>query len=366
MINRIIFAAGGTGGHIFPAIAVADEIKRMNNNAEILFVGAKGRMEENIVPKSGYNLETLSIQGFSRSISPKNIKNLYKLFSSVKTSKRILEKFKPEVVFGTGGFVSGPVLWASSRMKIPTVIEEGNSFPGITVRILSKRADKVIINFEETKKYLKRQDNIEVMSYPVRKNLKRQSKSEALKVFGLDDNKKTLFVFGGSQGAHPINDAVLSMLPDITEKEYQLIWQTGVRDYDNILLRCSKHNNIKVFKFIDNMDTAYSASDLVICRSGISTVMELAYFGASAILVPYPFASENHQEKNARTLVNINAAEILLDSELNTSLKNKIFSLLSDGTRMQEMKKNISKIADADAAHKIAVLLEETAKLTKK
>ncbi|RPI15254.1 MAG: undecaprenyldiphospho-muramoylpentapeptide beta-N-acetylglucosaminyltransferase [Ignavibacteriae bacterium] len=361
MIKRIIFAAGGTGGHIFPAVAVADEIRKMNRNAEILFIGAKGRIEENIIPKCGYDLETLTITGFSRSVSPKNIKNLYRLVSSVRASRKILEHFKPEIVFGTGGFVSGPALWASSRMKIPTVIEEGNSYPGVTVRILSKRADKVIINFEETKQYLKRKDNVVVMPYPVRKNLKKQPKGEALREFGLDENKKTLFVFGGSQGAHPVNEALLNILPELAENGYQLIWQTGVRDYDDVLQKCRQYSNIKAFKFLDNMDTAYSASDLVICRSGISTVMELAYFGSAAILVPFPYASENHQEKNARTLVKKNAAEILLDSELNASLKEKIFTLFSSENRMQELKKNISEIADGDAAYKIAMLLEETA-----
>jgi UDP-N-acetylglucosamine--N-acetylmuramyl-(pentapeptide) pyrophosphoryl-undecaprenol N-acetylglucosamine transferase len=361
MISRIIFAAGGTGGHIFPAVAVADEIRKMNSNAEILFIGAKGRIEENIIPKYGYNLETLTIQGFSRSINPKNIKNIYRLISSVKASRRILEQFKPEIVFGTGGFVSGPALWASCKMKIPTVVQEGNSYPGITVRILSRKADKVIINFEETKKYLKRLDNIVLMPYPVRKNLKKQPQSDALKFFGLDENKKTIFVFGGSQGAHPVNEAIINILPDLEANGYQLIWQTGVRDFDEALLKCRLYHNIKIFKFLDNMDTAYSASDLIICRSGISTVMELAYFSAASILVPYPFASENHQEKNARTLVNKNAAEIIHDSELKSSLKEKIFSLFSDEHRIQEMKKNISEIADGEAAHKIAMLLEATA-----
>jgi UDP-N-acetylglucosamine--N-acetylmuramyl-(pentapeptide) pyrophosphoryl-undecaprenol N-acetylglucosamine transferase len=360
MINRIIFAAGGTGGHIFPAVAVADEIRKMNSNAEILFIGAAGKLEEKIIPQCGYKLETIDIQGFTRSISPKNIDVIYKLISSVRKSKNIIKAFKPEIVFGTGGFVSGPTLWASSRMKIPTVVQEGNSYPGATVRILSKRVTKVIINFEETKKYLRRKDNAVLMPYPVRRNLRRQDKKEALRAFGLDENKKTIFAFGGSQGAHAINNELMNILHDLNKKDIQVIWQTGIRDYDNISLLSKNNWDVKVFRFLDNMDTAYSASDLVICRAGISSVMELAYFGMASILVPFPYASENHQQKNAVTLVNKNAAEMILDSQIG-SLKDRIIGLLNDNSRLQQMRNNISKIADGDAAYKIAVILNELA-----
>ncbi len=360
MINRILFAAGGTGGHIFPAVAVADEIRKMNKNTEILFIGAAGKLEEKIIPQCGYNLETIDIQGFTRGISPKNLDVIYKLLASVRKSKNIIKRFKPEIVFGTGGFVSGPALWASSRMKIPTVVQEGNSYPGVTVRILSKRVTKVIINFEETRKYLRRKDNAVLMPYPVRQNLRKLDKKEALKEFELDENKKTIFAFGGSQGAHAINHELMNILHELNKKGIQVIWQTGIRDYDNISLLSKNNNNVRVFKFLDNMGAAYSASDLVICRAGISSVMELAYFGMASILVPFPYAAENHQQKNAETLVNKNAAEMILDTQLG-SLKDKIFELLNDDNRLQQMRKNISKIADGEAAYKIAVLLNELA-----
>jgi UDP-N-acetylglucosamine--N-acetylmuramyl-(pentapeptide) pyrophosphoryl-undecaprenol N-acetylglucosamine transferase len=360
MIKRIIFAAGGTGGHIFPAVAVADEIRRMNNDAEILFIGASGKLEESIIPQCGYKLETVDIQGFTRSLSPKNIDVIYKLLSSVRKSKSIIKAFKPEIVFGTGGFVSGPALWASYKLKIPTVVEEGNSYPGVTVRILSKRVTRVIVNFEETKKYLRRKDNAVLMSYPVRKNLRKQDKKDALRAFGLDENKKTIFAFGGSQGAHAINAELMNNLYDLNKEDIQIIWQTGIRDFENINLLSKNNEQVRVYKFLDNMDTAYSASDLVICRAGISSVMELAYFGMAAILVPFPYAAENHQQKNAETLAGKNAAEMILDSELG-SLKNKITSLLKDENKLQQMRSNISKIADGEAAAKIAVMLDELA-----
>lgn len=359
MINRIIFAAGGTGGHIYPAIAIADELVKLNNNIEIRFIGAKGRIEEKIIPANGYKLETIEIAGFRRSLNLKNISAAFKIFKALKDSKKILKDFAPELVYGTGGFVSGPVLKAAQSFGLPNVIEEGNFYPGVTVKLVSSKADKVILNFEGTKKFLKRTDNTVVMSYPVRENMKLHDRAEAAKYFGLDENKKILFVFGGSQGARSINSALLKCFKNITGLGTQIIWQTGESDFEMVTSAVSSNNRVKALKYIDKIDFAYSCCDLIVCRSGISTIMELAGFGLPAIFVPYPQASENHQEKNARAVADKNAAEILLDKDLNQELEATVLNLLNDENRLNYMGINIGKMADKKAASKIAAMLVE-------
>jgi UDP-N-acetylglucosamine--N-acetylmuramyl-(pentapeptide) pyrophosphoryl-undecaprenol N-acetylglucosamine transferase len=359
MIVRAVFAAGGTGGHIFPAIAVADELKKLNDRVEIFFIGAQGRMEENIVPKSGYQLLTLDIRGFYRSLSPKNINVIFKLIASTKKAKNFLAEFKPQIVFGTGGYVSGPVLRAAYKLGIPSVLYEGNYYPGLTVKALTSKADKVILNFEGSKKYLKNQNNLEVMPYPVRGSLKRYPREEAIKFFGLKNERKTLFVFGGSQGAASINRVLLDCSDEFLKHNIQMIWQTGKRDYSTISEKTKQLTEIKLFEFIDSMDYAYSASDLVVCRSGISTMMEAAYFGSAVVFVPYAFSTDNHQEKNARAMVDANAAEMILDSELEFKFESEILELLNDDGKLSTMRKNIAKFSDKDAALKIANSLTE-------
>lgn len=357
MINRIVFAAGGTGGHIYPAIAIADELKKLNDKIEIRFIGAKGRIEEKIVPKNGYKLETIEVTGFKRSFTLKNFAAAYKIIRALKEARNILKEFKPEIVFGTGGFVSGPVLKAAGKLGIPAVIEEGNFYPGVTVKLLSAKADKVIVNFEGTKKFLKRQDNIVVMSYPVRENLKRYFKKQAIEHFGLSEGGKVLFVFGGSQGANSINSALLKCCENITKTGVQIIWQTGEQDFQKVSDAVSANNNIKVFRYIDNIDFGYSACDLVLCRGGVSTIMELASFGSAAIFVPYPLASENHQEKNAKALVDKNASAMILDKELNEKLERSVLDIIHDDTKLNAMSENIKQFADSKAASKIAQML---------
>ncbi|MEO8513207.1 MAG: undecaprenyldiphospho-muramoylpentapeptide beta-N-acetylglucosaminyltransferase [Ignavibacteria bacterium] len=359
MINRIIFAAGGTGGHIYPAIAIADELRKMNENIKIKFIGAKGRIEEKIVPANGYELETIEVAGFKRSINLKNVTAACKIFKALRDSKKILKDFSPELVYGTGGFVSGPVLRSAQSLGITNVIEEGNFYPGVTVKLVSSKADKVILNFEGTKKFLKRSDNVSVMSYPVRQNLKKYEKNEAGKYFGLDGGKKLLFVFGGSQGARSINSALLKCFKNITGSGVQVIWQTGDSDYDTVNSAVSSNKNVKVLKYIDKIDYAYSACDLVVCRSGISTIMELASFGTAAIFVPYPEASENHQEKNARAVADKNAAEIIVDKDLNQKLESTVLRLINDENKLAYMRGNFSHMADTEAASKIANMLVE-------
>lgn len=362
MITKAVFAAGGTGGHIFPAIAVADELRRLNKDVNIIFIGAKGRIEEKIVPKNGYQLKTLNVRGFYRSASPKNFVVFSKFLKALKESKKYLSDFKPDIVYGTGGFVSGPVLMASRKLEIPTVIQEGNYYPGMTVKWLSGKVNKVLLNFEDSKKFFRKQDNLEVISYPVRGNLKKYSKKEACSFFGLDENKNTLFAFGGSQGASSINRALLNCVEKLKQNNIQLIWQTGVNEFDSIDEKVKVYENIKLFRFIDSIDYAYSAADLIICRAGVSTVMELASFGAAVLFVPFPIASENHQEKNARAMTDAGAAELLPDKNAEADLFDKAVKLLNDDLKLDSMKININKFADKNAASKIAELLLHIAK----
>lgn len=358
-LKKVIFAAGGTGGHIYPAIAIADELVKMNSRIEIKFIGAKGRIEEKIIPQNGYQLETIDVSGFKRSLNLKNILSVYKVIKALKESKKILKNFEPELVYGTGGFVSGPVLKAAQSMNILNVIEEGNFYPGITVKLLSPKADAVILNFEGTKKFLKRSDNTTVMSYPVRQNMQIYSRSEAAEFFGLNPAKKVLFAFGGSQGAGSINSSLLNCYKKVTDSGIQIIWQTGETYFEKVNSEVLNNKNIKVLKYIDKIDRAYSACDLVICRAGISTIMELAGFGLASILVPYPFASENHQEKNAQAVADKSAGEILLDKELNDKIEGTILDLINDENRLQNYRKNITSLADKNAAAKIAEMLIE-------
>jgi UDP-N-acetylglucosamine--N-acetylmuramyl-(pentapeptide) pyrophosphoryl-undecaprenol N-acetylglucosamine transferase len=357
MINRIVFAAGGTGGHIYPAIAVADELRKMNEKIEIRFIGAKGKIEEKIVPKMGYELETIEISGFKRSMSIKNISAAFKLMKALSDSKKILSDFKPEIVFGTGGYVSGPVLRSARKLGIPTVIEEGNYYPGVTVKLVAPKADRVIVNFEGTKKFLKREDNVTTISYPIRTNMKRINRSEAAGMLGLDPQKKILLAFGGSQGARSINNALLKSFGNINGKGIQIIWQTGEGDFEIVSSAAKSSKVTKVLKYIDNIRTAYSACDLIVCRSGISTIMELAAFGSAAVFVPFPQASENHQVKNAKAITEKNAAEMILDKELDEKLEKTVLELIRDENRLAEMSRNIRQFADIDAANKIAQLL---------
>jgi UDP-N-acetylglucosamine--N-acetylmuramyl-(pentapeptide) pyrophosphoryl-undecaprenol N-acetylglucosamine transferase len=352
---KFVITGGGTGGHIFPGIAIADELKRKINGTEILFVGAKGRMEEKVVPDNGYEIKTISISGFQRKNILKNWNIGFKLIGAVKSSKRILKEFAPDAVIGTGGYVSGPVVYSALKLGIPALIEEGNSYPGIVTKFLSNKVNRVVINFEETAGYLKPGSKTVKISYPVRNKLKKRDRIESLKFFGFKNtSSKTLFVFGGSQGARANNSEIMKILDDLTERNINIIWQTGRTDFKNISAAVSeKYSNVRILEFINEMDYAYSASDLVVCRAGISSIMELSLLKLPAILVPYPFASENHQEKNARSLVNKNAAIMIKESEIGTELKNTIINTINDTDKLNTLSMNISGFYDVEAPSKI-------------
>lgn len=357
-------AGGGTGGHIFPAIAIAEELKRLDGGAEILFVGAKGRIEEKIVPSNNFKLVTIEISGFDRSDYRKNIGLPIKFLRAMRRCRKIITDLKPDAVIGTGGFVCGPVVYVAARAGIPTLIQEGNSYAGRTIKFLSKSADKVVINFDETKNYLKRKDNIIKISHPIRSSLKKSSREEALKFFGLPMGKKTIFIFGGSQGARGINNGIESILKELYKNDLNIIWQTGKNDFERIEHKFRDlKDRVRILEFIDKIDLAYSASDLIICRAGITSIMEIAYLNMASILIPLPTSAENHQEMNARSLQKRNAAVMIRQSEMPEKLAETIIELISNVEKLNELRKNVNEFSDPWAAGKIAA---EVIKLAEK
>ncbi|MCX6165028.1 MAG: undecaprenyldiphospho-muramoylpentapeptide beta-N-acetylglucosaminyltransferase [Ignavibacteriae bacterium] len=355
---KIIFTGGGTGGHIFPAIAVADELKKNFVDVSILFVGAKGRIEEKIVPANNYELKTINISGFDKRKIFGVIKLPVKFFMALKNCKEILKDFKPNVVVGTGGFASAPMVYSAIKMKVPSVIQEGNSYPGKVTRYLAGKASKVIVSFEETKDFLKRKDNVCKISFPVRNSLTKVDKIGALNYFGLNNGGKTLFVFGGSQGAKGINDTIKNKIKALYDENINLIWQTGKASFEELKNICKPYEDkIRVFEFIDNMKYAYSASDLVICRSGMSSIMELSFLKMPAILVPFPLSADNHQEKNAKTLESNSACILLLQKELESKLLNVVKNTIYNIDTLNTLGENIFKFSDSDSAKKIANLI---------
>lgn len=352
---KYLFAGGGTGGHIFPAIAIADELRKLDSNAEILFVGAKGRIEEKIVPSYNYPLETIEIAGIDRSRLVKNLKLPFLFMRALNKCDKIIRRFRPDAAVGTGGFVCGPVIYQAQRSGIPTLIQEGNAFAGQTVKFLASRSSRVVINFEETLKYLKRKDNVIRIAHPIRSSLKRTDRVEALKEFGLTAEVKTLFVFGGSQGARGINNLIKSIAERLNSDKVNLIWQTGRSDAAELKKQFEiPGGRIRILEFIENIDKAYSASDLVVCRAGITSIMELAYMKMPSVLIPLPGSAEDHQGINADTYASSGAARVVRQEQNAEKLYEEVTSILNDEELQSEMSESAGSFADPLAAEKIA------------
>lgn len=350
---RFLFAAGGTGGHLYPAIAVADEIKKMKPESEILFVGTKDKIEGRVIPKLGYKFKSIRIRGFARKFSWANLLFPLRLLYSLIQSVIISMKFKPKVAVGTGGYVAGPVIWGASVMGAKIILMESNSYPGITTRLLERYADEIHLSFESSKKYLRRQNILKVTGNPVRENLGTSDKSSAKKYFGLDENKKTVLVLGGSLGASSINNAIEKSLNTFTENNLQLIWQTGKNyfgRYKNLNFAA-----VKIFDFIDDMNKAYSACDLLVARAGATTIAELTVLGLPAILIPSPNVAENHQYHNAKALEDENAAVLIKDDEIESKLQKTVLTLINDSNKLNMLSSNAKKLAKPDAAKEIAL-----------
>jgi len=354
---RIIFAGGGTGGHLYPAIAIADEVKRLQPDAEILFIGTEGKIESRIVPQRGYIFRKIWISGFYRNMRLNNVLFPLKVIISLMQSISIIKKFKPDVVVGTGGYVSGPVLRAAVMLNVPTLIQEQNSYPGVTTRMLAKKVNEVHLTFESSAKYFKGIDHVFISGNPTRSSLENVDLSEAYKYFGFDESDmlKTVLVFGGSLGAHTINCAIVKCIASLIENGFRVIWQTGENDLE-LAKEVSKGiplNLLWISSFIERMDFAYRVSDLVICRAGATTLTELNALGKPAILIPYPHATANHQVENAKTLEEAGAAEIVYNDEA----EEKLFSIiikLSETSRLKEMSRHSKELGKPKAASEIA------------
>ncbi|MGH2569241.1 MAG: undecaprenyldiphospho-muramoylpentapeptide beta-N-acetylglucosaminyltransferase [Bacteroidota bacterium] len=351
---RILLAGGGTGGHVFPALAIADEIKKLAPASEFLFVGTKGKIEARVVPQRGYRLRTIWISGVHRRLAVSNLWFPAKLAVALAESFFLIKQFRPDVVVGTGGYVSGPVLFAASLLGMPTVIHESNSYPGITTRLAVPRATKVLVAFDETRRWLKRTDNVELVGTPTRNELGNSTRESGLKFFGLNPEKKTVLVFGGSLGAASINNAVLALADELLQKSTQLIWQTGQSDFKRVQFMLGGKKVGWVGPFIDRMEDAYAAADVAVSRAGAITVAELTRVGVPAIVVPYPYAAADHQTLNARALVDAGAAVMIRDPELQTDLRTELLDLLEDEHRRATMAQASKRLGKPEAGRAIA------------
>ncbi len=358
MAKRVIISGGGTGGHIFPAVAIANALKKKSPDTEILFVGANGRMEMEKVPAAGYKIIGLDIQGFQRNSLLKNLLLPFKIIMSLIKSRSIIKEFKPDAVVGVGGYASGPLLFAASMMNVPYLIQEQNSYAGITNKNLGRNAKKICVAFEGMEKFFPA-EKIMITGNPIRKEtVNIEGKREAaFDFFSLSPSKKTILVTGGSLGAGTLNKSMLAGLDRIITQDVQLIWQTGKYYYQSIndKLEGKIHENIKVLEFLQKMDLAYAAADVIISRAGAGTIAELFVVKKPVILVPSPNVAEDHQTQNAMALVKNDAAVLVRDNEAEQNLVDVALHLLRDEDQCDGLSKNIGMMALPDADEIIAM-----------
>lgn len=355
---RVIVSGGGTGGHIFPAVSIANAIKAKHPQAEILFVGAEGRMEMHRVPAAGYKIIGLPIAGFDRKNMFKNIIVLWKILKCERLAKKVIKDFKPMVAVGVGGYASGPTLKVAGSMGIPTLIQEQNSYAGVTNKILAKSAKKICVAYEGMERFFPK-EKIVLTGNPVRQGLvdSRISKAEASEKFGLDKNLKTVLIIGGSLGARTLNESVLGHLDEIRNSDVQFIWQTGKYYSDEIKKRMSEVkplDNLRVMDFISDMDYAYAVADLVVSRAGAGSISELCVLNKPAILIPSPNVAEDHQTKNAMALANKSAAIFLKDAEAPEKLVEMAINTVNDSDMLRTLAENAGKMAFRNSADVIA------------
>jgi len=341
---KVIISGGGTGGHIYPAISIADEIKRRNPDADILFVGATGRMEMEKVPQAGYKIEGLWITGIERKLTLKNLSFPFKLMSSLFKAKKIISGFKPDVVIGTGGFASGPLLKMANKAKIPTLIQEQNSFPGITNKLLGKNANVICTAYDDLERFFPA-EKIKKTGNPVRLDILdiETKKQEAISYFKLKEAKITLLVLGGSLGARRINQLIEEHHTMIEENGVQVIWQTGSYYFEEYKKLNSE--NVQTHAFLNRMDLAYAAADIIISRAGAGSVSELCIVGKPVIFIPSPNVAEDHQAKNALAISNKNAAVVIREKDLEEKFKSAFLELLKSAEKRKELSENIKKLA---------------------
>ena len=352
---RYLISGGGTGGHIFPAVSIANALKELDPEAEILFVGALGRMEMERVPQAGYKIVGLPVRGFNRAQPWKNISVLADLIKSIIKVRKIIREFKPNVGVGVGGYASGAAMWAAANMGIPILLQEQNGFAGVTNKLLKNKAAKICVAYENMDKFFPA-DKIILTGNPVRQNLTSGIKNEKLKI-------KNLLIIGGSLGARTINEAIKAALPELAKSEIKVVWQTGKYYYESCQAAweaAGKPENIEVHDFLSDMPDRYAQADLVISRAGASSISELCLLGKPAILVPSPNVAEDHQTHNAMALVNKEAAVLVRDADAADKLVDTAIELIQDNNKLKQLHTNVLKLAQKDSARRIA---EEVIKL---
>ena len=356
---RIIISGGGTGGHIFPALSIADAIRAKHPEAKILFVGADNRMEMQRVPDAGYDIVGLPIAGFDRKNLLKNFKVLWKILKSQRMAKKVIKDFAPQAAVGVGGYASGPTLKMAAKMGIPTLIQEQNSYAGVTNKILSKRAKLICVAYDGMERFFPK-EKIILTGNPVRKNLleMRANRKEAIKAMGLDENRKCVLIVGGSLGARSINEGIIANIEKIrANNDIQFIWQTGKLYFEEMKKRADelgKPENLTITDFVSNMANALSAADIVVSRAGAGSISEFALLGKAVILVPSPNVSEDHQTKNAMALVDKDAAIYVADANVKEELIDRAIETVNDDAKIALLETNIVKMGKPNAASEIA------------
>ena len=361
---KVVIAAAGTGGHINPGIAIANKIMEKEPDSTIIFIGTPRGLENDLVPRAGYELKTIDAYGINRKINLDNIKRLYKTTKSVGEAKKILKEFKPDVVIGTGGYICVSVGIAANRLKIPIVLHERNAFPGVAIKLLSKKAKAVLLGFEDAKTRLPKAKNVVVTGTPTKiksSKLTDEEKANLRSALMLKNELPLVLVFGGSQGARSINNAIIGIIENKLNKNYQIIWAAGKGNFENIKQQLAEKNmdidnieNAKIMPYIYNMQEVMETSDLVVSRSGAMTITEISNLAKPAIFIPFPFATENHQEYNARVLEKVGAAKIILDKNLNyKNLNDTIELMVENKEQLKEMGKKAGKIANTNVEENI-------------
>ena len=345
---KVIIAAAGTAGHINPGLAIANKIKEEEKDSKIIFIGTNRGLENDLVPRAGYELKTIDAYGLSKKISIENIKKMCTTLRATSKARKIIKEFKPDIIVGAGGYICGPVVWAAKKENIPVVLHESNAFPGKAVKYLAKKADTVLISFEEARERIPNAKNIVFTGTPVKikkQNYSIEEKNKILKEINLDNNLPIVLIFGGSQGAQKINEAIVGIIEDKLNTKYQIIWATGPKQYDIVKNELKQKSidienikNAKILPYIYNMEELMNISNVIVARSGAMTITEISNLGKPSILIPLPNVSQNHQLRNAEVLQKIGAAKIILNDKLEKNiLNNEILDIISNPENMRKM-----------------------------
>lgn len=356
---KVIVSGGGTGGHIYPAIAMCQKLEEEIENLEILYVGLNDGPEKRIVKKYGYKFKAIDAMGLPRRISKRLFKSLFTNFKGFNEAKKIIKEFKPDLVIGTGGYVCAPILYQASKKHIKTLIHESNSFPGVTTRFLSNKVDLVCISFEEAKKHLKNKNNVYLTGNPVRTSFNTSYSQKDLENLGIKKDRPVVFSFGGSNGSKFLNEAV-SQMSELLDGKFYLLHQTGPKNYDDFIKNNKENKYIKAFSYIDNIDLFYAVSDLVIASSGAMSLSEISNLKKASILIPKAYTTENHQEYNARSYLEKGACSMILEKELNGKiLYDNILNIVEDKEKLKDMGEKASLLQNPNASDDIFNLIKK-------